>query len=280
MHLMTKDVRHTRLCCGVIVFMALLLSVSSMGQCLPVYAQASDLHIAVDQDQLTMRVQDAPLVEVVEQLTQLLFLTSHVDPGLDNMLVTLSVNDMPFRQGIAQLLANTNYVLTDRDLYVWARGESSKQGGWRERKPEALPSEPEKRPAISEEELRYQAIYGEDPEARAEALEMLSHEGEEKALPTIVQALKDQSPEVRGRALELLGESEGPIPVDQIAKIVTDDPHPEQRMEAMVLLASREEEVAKAILQNALNDSDPEVVELAKSILQDIEPDSELDELR
>ena len=94
-----------------------------------------------------------------------------------------------------------------------------------------------------------------------------------------MQALQDRSPEVRELALELLGEAEGPIPVDQIAKIVSDDPNPEQRMEAIVVLASRDEEAAQAILQYALNDSDPEVVELAKSILQDVALDSEYDDL-
>ena len=44
-------------------------------------------------------------------------------------------------------------------------------------------------------------------------------------------------------------------------------------------LASRDEEAAQAILQYALNDSDPEVVELAKSILQDVALDSEYDDL-
>jgi HEAT repeat protein len=111
------------------------------------------------------------------------------------------------------------------------------------------------------------------------ALELLSSEDEEKAISTIVQALQDRSPKVRGLALELLGEAEGLIPVDQIAKIITNDPNLEQRMEAIVVLASRDEEAAHAILQNALNDSDPEVVELAKSILQDVDSDFEYEDL-
>jgi len=248
---------------------------------LPVaHADTLDLQIAVDHDQLTLRLQDAPLVDVVEQVAQSLFLTSHVAAGLENTLVTLTVEDVPFRQGLAKLLANTNYVLTDHDLYVWARGGSSKDEEWRERKHQPLPSEPVDTPELSEEELRHRAIYGEDPETRTTALELLSDEGVEKAMPTIIQALKDYSPEVRGFALELLGETEGPIPVDQIAKIISDDPNPDQRMEAIVVLASRDEEAAQAVLQEALHDSDPEVVELAKFILQDMESDSELDEFR
>ncbi len=244
-----------------------------------VHAGAPDLQIAVDHNQMTLRLYNASLVDVVERVAQTLFLTSHVAPGLENTLVTLTVNDVPVRQGLARLLSNTNYVLTDRDLYVWARGESSNGGEWRERRQAVPPSEPVEHEELSDEELQHQAIYGEDPEVRSLALEMLSSENEEKAIPTIVQALQDRSPEVRGLALELLGEAEGPIPVDQIAKIVRDDPNPEQRMEAIVVLASRDEEAAHAILQTALNDSDPEVVELAKSILQDVDSDSEFDGL-
>lgn len=263
----------------VLTLFAILFAWGQINQAAVAQADASDLQIAVDHDQLTLRLHDASLVDVVEQVAQTLFLTSHVAPGLEDVLVTLTVEDVPFRQGLAKLLANMNYVLTDRDLYVWARGESSKDGEWRERKLEAIPSEPEEQPEISEDELKHQAIFGEDPETRTTALEILSSEGEETAMPTIVQALKDHSPEVRGLALELLGEAEGPIPVEQIAKIVRDDPNPEQRMEAIVVIASRDEEAAQAILQNALHDSDPEVVELAKSILQDVDSDYESDDL-
>ncbi len=244
-----------------------------------VHAGAPDLQIAVDHDQMTLRLHDAPLVDVVEQVAQALFLTSHVAPGFEGTLVTLTVKEVPVRQGLDRLLANTNYVLTDRDLYVWARGESSNDGEWRERRQAVPSSEPVEQEELSDEELQHQAIDGEDPEARSLALELLSSEDEEKAISTIVQALQDRSPEVRGLALELLGEAEGPIPVDQIAKIITNDPNPEQRMEAIVVLASRDEEAAHAILQNALNDSDPEVVELGKGILQDVDSDYESDDV-
>lgn len=266
----------------VLTLFAMLLAWGQVYQADVAHAAGSDLQIAVDHDQLTLELHDASLVDVVERVAQTLFLTSHVAPGLEATLVTLTLNDVPFRQGLAELLANTNYVLTDRDLYVWARGESSKNGDWRERKqkPQAIPSTPAEQPEISEEELKHQAIYGEDPETRTTALELLSDEGVEKAMPTILEALRDPSPEVRGMALELLGETEGPIPIDQIAKIISDDPNPEQRMEAIVVLASRNEETAQVVLQQALHDSDPEVVELAKSILQDMSSDIESDEPR
>jgi len=263
----------------VLILLTLVVVWGQGNQISLVHADASVLQIAVDHDQLTLRIHDAPLVDVVERIAQALFLTSHVAPGFESTLVTLTVKNVPVRQGLDRLLANTNYVLTKRDLYVWARGESSNDGTWRERRQEVVSSEPVEYQELSEEELQHQAIYGEDPETRYLALELLSSEDEEKAIPTIVQALQDRSPEVRGLALELLGEAEGPIPVDQIAKIVRDDPNPEQRMEAIVVLASRDEEAAHAILQNALNDSDPEVVELAKSILQDVDSDYEADDL-
>ncbi len=264
----------------VFTLLAMLLTWGQVNQADVAQAAGSDLQIAVDHEQLTLRLHDASLVDVVERVAQTLFLTSHVAPGLETMLVTLTVKDVPFRQGLAQLLANTNFVLTDRDLYVWPRGEFSQNGEWRERKHQAPPDEPAEQPETSEEELKHQAIYGDDPETRTTALELLTGEGIEKAMSTLVEALKDQSPEVRGMALELLGESEGPIPIDQISKIVSSDPNPEQRMEAIVVLASRDEETAQAVLQQALQDSDPEVVELAKSILQDIEADFEDDEPR
>lgn len=243
------------------------------------HADGKDFQVVVDQNQLTMLIHEAPLVEVVERVAQTLFLTSHVAPGLEDTRVTLTIKDVPVRQGIDQLLANTNYVLTDRDLYVWARGGSLKGGEWRERQQVLSPNEPKESEEISEEELQHQAIYGEDPEARTTALEMLSIEENETVIPTLVQALRDSSPEVRGLALELLGDAEGPIPIDQISKIVKEDPNPEQRMEAIVVLASRDEEAAQTILQNALNDSDPEVAEMAKSILEDEELDTEFGDL-
>ena len=47
----------------------------------------------------------------------------------------------------------------------------------------------------------------------------------------------------------------------------------------IVVLASRNEEAVQAVLQNALNDSDPDVVELAKSILQYVDSLSEFSNL-
>ena len=258
-----------------VILLALVFGLGSMNQSAGVQAASTDLHITLEHDQLTMLIHDAPLVDVVEQLAQTLLLTSHVAPGLEEMVVNLTVKDVSVRQGLDQLLANTNYVLTDRDLYVWARGEVPKGGEWRERKREVIGIEPPETQELSEADLQYQAIYGEDPESRSMALERLTSEGEESVMPTLVQALQDRSPEVRGLALELLGEVEGPLPLDQIAKIVTHDPDPEQRMEAIVVLASRDDEGAQAILHNALNDSDPEVVELAKSILEEVNLDSE-----
>ena len=49
------------------------------------HADARDLHITVNHDQLTMQVHDALLVEVVERVTQILFLTCYVDPDLEKM---------------------------------------------------------------------------------------------------------------------------------------------------------------------------------------------------
>jgi hypothetical protein len=205
----------------VLILLTLVVVWGQGNQISLVHADASILQIAVEHDQLTMRIHDAPLVDVVERVAQTLFLTSHVAPGFEDTLVTLTVKDVSVRQGLDRLLANTNYILTDRDLYVWARGGSLNDGEWRERRQEVVPSEPEENQELSEEELQHQAIYGEDPETRYLALELLSSEDEEKAISTIVQALQDRSPEVRGLALELLGEAEGPIPVDQIAKIIT-----------------------------------------------------------
>lgn len=262
------------------MFLAMMVAWGAVGQLPRVHADALDLQIEVDHDHLTLNLHDARLVDVVERVAQTLFLTSHVAPGLEETLVTLTVNDVPFRQGLAKLLANTNYVLTNRDLFVWARGGSSKEGEWRERDQKVLPSEPVVIPKLSEEELQHKAIFGEDPETRITAMEMLGDRGVEKAMPTIIEALNDYSPEARGMALELLSETEGLIPLDQIAKIVSDDLNLEQRLEAIVVLASRNEEAAHAVLQHALHDFDPEVLELAKSILQDMQPGLELDELQ
>jgi hypothetical protein len=108
-----------------------------------VHADAPDLQISIAHDQMTLQLYDASLVDVVERVAQTLFLTSHVAPGFEDTLVTLTVKDVPVRQGLDQLLANTNYVLTERDLYVWVRGESSNDGKWREHRPEVAPSESE-----------------------------------------------------------------------------------------------------------------------------------------
>jgi len=263
---------------GLLLLLLLPLMVGVIWQMIPLtisHANTEELHIVLDHDQLTMHLHDASLVDVVERIAQTLYLASHVAPDLEHTLVTLDIKSVPIRQGLDRLLANTNYVLTDRDLYVWSRNAPFKDGEWRERQQEASLSEPEEDPELTEGELRYQAIYGKDPEVRAVALEVLSSEADEGVTSTLVQALQDHSPDVRGLALELLGEAEGPLPIDQIAQIVTADPNPEQRMEAIVVLASRNEEAAHTILTTALDDADPEVVELAKILLQDLEVDSE-----
>jgi hypothetical protein len=107
-----------------------------------------------------------------------------------------------------------------------------------------------------------------DPQARKAAIGVLaglrpSNEGR----TALMQAVADADPEVRAAALRALSRGGGEKPVTVLAQALKGDADIGVRMAAIESLSGKDGELARAVLQGALGDEDPQVREAAKQAL-------------
>ena len=116
-------------------------------------------------------------------------------------------------------------------------------------------------------ELKRIVLSDADPERRLSALTLLTSSDDPDVLPTLAEALADADEEVRMAAIQALSDFEGDAPVDLLAKVAADDPTPDNRYEALEVLADIGSPRALAVIHKSLSDPDEDVRSLAESIV-------------
>jgi HEAT repeat protein len=107
-----------------------------------------------------------------------------------------------------------------------------------------------------------------DPQARKAAIGVLAGlRPSDDARKALTQAVADVDAEVRAAALRALSRGGGEKPVALLAQALKGDTDIGVRMAAIESLSGKDGELARAVLQGALGDADPQVREAAKQAL-------------
>lgn len=234
---------------------------------------------------LSATYQQVPLWQVLETLAGPLKFQAHVDPSIAPLPVSETFDQIPVKKVLDRLLTGANYAWVGQNLYVWPRDGNSQSGildGDQWTVVSAQQTVQQAPPSL--EGLREEARGALDPSDRLKALENLMESGDEDTvISALKDALKDDEPDVRALALDGLEGVEGPEVREAMVQVVKQDPEPELRAQGLIWIVERYPDEAIGILQEALNDKNGDVQELAQAMLaeiqsEDLGEDSHLEE--
>lgn len=240
---------------------------------------------SLDGNLLSATFEQVPLWQVLETLAGPLKFQAHVDPTIAPLPVTETLNHVPLKKVLDRLLTGANYAWVGQDLYVWPREGNSQSGmldGDQWTVVSAQKTVQQVPPSL--DGLREEARGALDSAGRLKALETLMESGDEDTvISALKDALKDDEPEVRALALDGLEGVEGPEVRAAMVQVVKQDPVPEFRAQGLIWIVERYPDEAIGMLQEALNDKNNDVQELAQAMLaeiqgEDLGDDSHLEE--
>ena len=112
-------------------------------------------------------------------------------------------------------------------------------------------------------------VLGGDPDTsvRRAALGLIANIRGEEAHRIVIQSVADPDPELRIDALRALA-SGGEKPVNLLAQAIKNDIETSVRVAAITMLGRRDGELARAILESARNDPDPQIRDAVEQALQ------------
>ena len=112
-------------------------------------------------------------------------------------------------------------------------------------------------------------VLGGDPDTsvRRAALGLIAHVPGEEARRIVIQSVADPDPELRIDALRALSEG-GDKPVNLLAQAIKSDGETSVRVAAITMLGRRDGELARAVLEGARNDPDPQIRDAVEQALQ------------
>lgn len=121
------------------------------------------------------------------------------------------------------------------------------------------------------DDLEHAWRLGVDPAERARApMATRDASPSREAWGLLVSALDDPDELVRRTALEQMGDAGQPLPLTRLIRVSREDQHATIRVQALALLAERAPDVAVGLLRHALDDSDSEVRERSRQVLEDL----------
>ncbi len=240
---------------------------------------------------LSVQIDQASLREVLGKLARQIPLTVTAPSSVLQDRVSMTFTNVPLEEGIERILQGRQFALiSTRSSDTQGRPTQAKvleivvldsaDSPSPRASLETLASSPipvhRPTPKFLQEEvplnyLKWEALQAWDSDTRLAALEKLSERGDEgEVLETLATALQDEAPEIRAAALELLEDNGESLPSAPVARMAREDDNPELRMQALEVLGELEPEIAVGPLTQALQDSDPEVRELATELLEDL----------
>lgn len=116
-----------------------------------------------------------------------------------------------------------------------------------------------------------QALGDPDPNISGLAQEVLEDLGTEALSEAVADTALDRDWEVRAAALRTLEDMHEFAPLEWVAASAMTDPEPQIRMIALELLAYGDPDEAMDTIDQALDDKDPKVRELAADLLHEFE---------
>jgi hypothetical protein len=246
-----------------IVCLALLLATSTVTGHEAVFAGAASsqgrvLEVSVDSGRLTVRAQEAPLAEVLEAIGRQAGVTIVLRGNLE-ALVTETLVDVPVDEGIRRLSRWYSFVLVYDEL---ANGRES--AGLTEviAVAASAPENGTRTPDVRSSDPR-----GDSPRSVDRSRIAVREQGSNAVRDLRQIATTDPSPSIRQTALRKLARQPGVDGVKELSEAAIRDPEPLVKQAAIRALARMRSAEAGDALRLMLNDSDPEIRELASHVL-------------
>jgi len=248
--------------------------------------------LTLKDNHLSAKIVTVSLINVLEKLAQLTNVETSLDRSVANETVSAEFNNLPLEEGIRRILQGKSYALTyartsfsngrtpvpkvveirvvsknsgpgtaqrDADFMIVSRGREGSLGT-----------------SDAGKDRARESAATIDPQARMTAITTLKEEAEEKRMETlqaVIAGLSDEDSQVREAALEVLKDGDGPVPLEPLSEVALRDASPEHRMDALMLLAERNGQAALGPLNQAVNDPDPGVSEMARTLLKTLKED-------
>jgi HEAT repeats len=253
--------------------------------------------LILQHDHLSAAIDNLPLRVVLEKLSRLTNIEVFLEKSVGDEMVTVEFKNLPLEKGIRRILQGNSYALAYAQS-SFSRGpkaspkvvgirvvpkstgpdtvqentdsETIHFGGFGENEPDGQRN--------IEQEQAHESLAADDTKDRVAALSALTEGAEEKkaeADQAIVAGLKDENADVREAALFVLENGDGPVPLEPLSQVAMNDGRPQHRMAALMLLAERNGQEAQGPLKQALKDPDPEVREMAQTLLVSVSVDSQ-----
>ena len=262
----------TRLAAPMFPFWRKAMLVLGLATTLAIFAQRSPQEpvIALQDDRLTLSVQDGGLESILEVLSRLSGVEILSPEGLGSGRVSVDLRNVPFEGGLRRILRGYDTYF----LYTGAEKDSpaSLTSVWvypRGRAQLARPTPSETWASTKELEGR---LADPDSDVRARAFETLIERRVPGVRETVIRALRgprERDQEVRTRILRAALDKGVELPLELLSDLVSADPSEQVRL--LALRAATDKPALRGIVLAALNDSSPEVRETALEILQQLD---------
>jgi hypothetical protein len=236
--------------------------------------------ISVKTGRLTLQVQNLPLESVLSEISEQSGVAIVNAQSVAQEQVSLHLRDLPLDQGLQQILKGHDTFFfygaaakeedkgvsrtSLKTIWIYPKGQGER----------IVPVPPEQWASSVEIEKR---LSHPDAAERARSVELLVARNGERALDAVRFALNDRDDQVRERTLHAALYSGMTLPTTLLEDLARTDPSPMVRFLALGAVASGPGESLvpnpniRTIAELALNDSDPNVKEEARQILEQLE---------
>ncbi len=247
-------------------------------------------------DQLiSTRLVDAPLIEVLQRVQQEFGFKAHFHGDLTEP-ITLSFNDTPLLKSLQLLTANQSLSIATRsgkkvakpgdakevaEIWVLSRSTQNHSPPVNSAAPAIVnPGIPEIADAVSEDSIDQivdaqvaqlgldQAEQQREENNKQQTIANLAVTGDPAAVMALAEFTHDADEEIRRMSVSAIGSMNNTESTHILGQVLHDEPVPEIRRIAVQALGERKQEAtARTFLEEALNDTDAGIKNLARQLL-------------
>lgn len=252
----------------------------------PAISSAAGAVVELAGDRLTVDARDVALTDLLAQLAERANLRVTFGSA-PTETVTATFSGVPLDEGIRRLLRGRSFVLVYeagqrvRELRLVgpdaartppaaSRGQPAERGAQTAHPSPGSPAVPPG-PATPVRDLARTVVEDEEATVRARATAALAAAGGAEAIGALRKALEDDAGIVRVHAVHALSRAERDAAVPLLSKVLAGDPDPQVRLAAAIALGSMPTPDARAALEGAAADANPEVRHEARRTLARLE---------
>ena len=249
----------------------------------------SSVVVTTEDGRVSLDVREAPLRKVLDEIRDRTGVRVRLDDAgqakIADEIVTIQMESVPVETALRRLLRDKDLVLVyspNRLAEAHVYGRSAGRPAAEPPPAASVGSGPaaaagsgpagaaESRETVAR--LREQALTNADVTARAQALEGLAAQPDQRAVRDVVLEVLDREsdPRLLQRALDIAGRDRT-IPLEPLVKLAGSSPAPDVRVKALTQLvehATRDPRVRQTLETSAASDPEPNVRDAARTLLQ------------